>query len=88
MLVGAGLPRELPQLLGRLAGHQSVGLPVEVGGAADGSHAVDLDPRALLGDDLPSLARPARAGSRTNPAEWSAREALHWLLPERPGPRR
>lgn len=58
VLVGAGIPRELPQLLDRLAGHQSVRLPVAVAGAAEGSHAVDLDPRALLGADLPSLARP------------------------------
>jgi NAD(P)H-dependent flavin oxidoreductase YrpB (nitropropane dioxygenase family) len=58
VLVGAGIPREFPQLLDRLAGHLPVRLPVEVAGAADGDHAVELDPRALLGDDLPALRRP------------------------------
>ncbi len=58
VLVGAGIPREFPQLLDRLAGHLPVRLPVAVAGAAEGSHAVDLDPRALLGDDLPPLTRP------------------------------
>lgn len=59
VLVGAGIPRELPQLLDRLADHHSVRLPVEVAGAADGdSYAVDMDPRALLGEDLPPLRRP------------------------------
>jgi NAD(P)H-dependent flavin oxidoreductase YrpB (nitropropane dioxygenase family) len=57
VLVGAGIPREFPQLLDRLAGHQSVQLPVEVAGAHENSH-VDLDPRALLGVDLPPLRRP------------------------------
>jgi NAD(P)H-dependent flavin oxidoreductase YrpB (nitropropane dioxygenase family) len=58
VLVGAGIPREFPHLLDRLAGHLSVRLPVDVAGAADGDHAVELDPRALLGDDLPALRRP------------------------------
>jgi NAD(P)H-dependent flavin oxidoreductase YrpB (nitropropane dioxygenase family) len=58
VLVGAGIPREFPQLLDRLAEHLSVRLPVEVAGAADGDHAVELNPRALLGDDLPALRRP------------------------------
>jgi NAD(P)H-dependent flavin oxidoreductase YrpB (nitropropane dioxygenase family) len=58
VLVGAGIPREFPQLLDRLAGHLSVRLPVEVAGSADGGHAVELDPRGLLGDDLPALRRP------------------------------
>ena len=58
VLVGAGIPREFPQLLDRLAAHLSVRLPVAVAGAAEGSHVVDLDPRALLGDHLPPLRRP------------------------------
>jgi NAD(P)H-dependent flavin oxidoreductase YrpB (nitropropane dioxygenase family) len=57
VLVGAGIPREFPQLLDRLADHQSVRLPVEVSGATEGSH-VDFDPRALLGEDLPPVKRP------------------------------
>jgi NAD(P)H-dependent flavin oxidoreductase YrpB (nitropropane dioxygenase family) len=58
VLVGAGIPRELPALLDRLAGHRRVRLPVDVSGAAEGEYAVELDPRALLGADLPALARP------------------------------
>lgn len=58
VLVGAGIPREFPHLLDRLATHQAVRLPISVVGAQDGDHAVDLDPRALLGPDLPPLHRP------------------------------
>ena len=58
VLVGAGIPREFPQLLDRLVDHQSVRLPVEVAGAPEGGHAVELDPRALLGEDMPPLHRP------------------------------
>jgi NAD(P)H-dependent flavin oxidoreductase YrpB (nitropropane dioxygenase family) len=58
VLVGAGIPRELPQLLDRLADHQPVRLPVEVTGAPEGGYGVDLNPRGLLGADLPSLSRP------------------------------
>jgi NAD(P)H-dependent flavin oxidoreductase YrpB (nitropropane dioxygenase family) len=58
VLVGAGIPREFPQLLDRLVDHLPVRLPVEVTGDSDGGHAVDLDPRALLGEDLRPLKRP------------------------------
>jgi NAD(P)H-dependent flavin oxidoreductase YrpB (nitropropane dioxygenase family) len=60
VLVGAGIPRELPRLLRALARHEPVSLPVDVIGAADGQrHAVGLDPAALLGKGLPPLQRPA-----------------------------
>jgi NAD(P)H-dependent flavin oxidoreductase YrpB (nitropropane dioxygenase family) len=56
VLVGAGIPRELPRLLTALARHEPVSLPV---GAAEGQHhAVGLDPVALLGEALPPLRRP------------------------------
>jgi NAD(P)H-dependent flavin oxidoreductase YrpB (nitropropane dioxygenase family) len=58
VLVGAGIPRELPQLLDQLATHEAVELPVDVVGAPAGSQSVVLDPTALLGPDLPSLTRP------------------------------
>jgi NAD(P)H-dependent flavin oxidoreductase YrpB (nitropropane dioxygenase family) len=58
VLVGAGIPRELPALLDRLATHLPVRLPVDVSGAPDGGYGVDLEPRALLGAGLPALARP------------------------------
>jgi len=60
VLVGAGIPRELPGLLRALAAHEPVSLPVDVIGAASGErYSVDLDPAALLGNDLPPLRRPA-----------------------------
>jgi NAD(P)H-dependent flavin oxidoreductase YrpB (nitropropane dioxygenase family) len=60
VLVGAGSPAELPALLDRLSRHEPVELPVRVQGAtsADGQFTVKLDPRALLGPDLPPLRRP------------------------------
>ncbi|HVB44941.1 MAG TPA: nitronate monooxygenase [Streptosporangiaceae bacterium] len=60
VLVGAGIPRELPRLLDALARHEPVSLPVDVVGASDDQrHTVDLDPAALLGTALPPLPRPA-----------------------------
>jgi len=60
VLVGAGIPRELPRLLSALARHEPVSLPVDVIGAPEGQrHTVDLDPAGLLGRTLPALRRPA-----------------------------
>jgi NAD(P)H-dependent flavin oxidoreductase YrpB (nitropropane dioxygenase family) len=58
VLVGAGIPRDIPRLLDALAEHRPVRFPVTVSGAADGSHFVALDPRELLGGDLPAIGRP------------------------------
>ncbi len=58
VLMGAGIPRDLPALLDRLADHDPVRLSVDVGGDAEGSHAVELDPRDLLGTSMPPLVRP------------------------------
>lgn len=58
VLMGAGIPREIPRLLTALAGHEAVHLPVHVDGAAADAHGVDLDPVALLGPGLPPLVRP------------------------------
>jgi NAD(P)H-dependent flavin oxidoreductase YrpB (nitropropane dioxygenase family) len=58
VLVGAGIPREFPHLLDRLADHLSVRLPVEVAGDTEGGHAVELDPQALLGLELPGIGLP------------------------------
>lgn len=57
VLMGAGIPRDIPALLNRLATHDAVRLPVEVAGS-DAEHVVELDPRKLLGVDLPPLVRP------------------------------
>jgi NAD(P)H-dependent flavin oxidoreductase YrpB (nitropropane dioxygenase family) len=60
VLVGAGIPRELPRLLNALARHEPVSLPVDVAGAPDGQrHTAGLDPAALLGCVLPPVPRPA-----------------------------
>src|ERR1019366_2781918 len=59
VLVGAGIPRELPRLLDALARHEPVSLPVDVIGASDDQrHTMDLHPVALLGKALPPLQRP------------------------------
>ncbi|MEP6760245.1 MAG: nitronate monooxygenase [Sporichthyaceae bacterium] len=57
VLMGAGIPRDIPDLLNRLATHDAVRLPVDVAGS-DAEHVVELDPRDLLGADLPPLVRP------------------------------
>jgi len=58
VLMGAGIPRYLPQLLTDLSTHQKVRLPIDVAGAANGEHGVELDPVALLGEGLEPLHRP------------------------------
>lgn len=59
VLMGAGVPRDIPHLLDELAAHRPVRLPIDVTGAAAGAHGVELDPRELLGEHLPALVRPA-----------------------------
>lgn len=58
VLMGAGLPREIPRLLGHLANHDAVQFPVDVQGAEPGTFTVSLDPADLLGVSLPPLKRP------------------------------
>jgi NAD(P)H-dependent flavin oxidoreductase YrpB (nitropropane dioxygenase family) len=58
VLMGAGIPRNIPQLLTALANHRPTQLPLDVYGAAPGSHTIELDPHDLLGPDLPPLKRP------------------------------
>jgi len=58
VLMGAGIPREIPQLLDDLAAGRPVRLPVHVDGAAPESHHVELDPGALLDVEVPPLTRP------------------------------
>jgi len=57
VLMGAGIPRELPRLLDRLARHQVGQLSIDVHGA-DAPRTLELDPAALLGTALPPLRRP------------------------------
>jgi NAD(P)H-dependent flavin oxidoreductase YrpB (nitropropane dioxygenase family) len=58
VLMGAGIPREIPALLDAFSDHRAVRLPVDVQGAATGTYGVDLDPVELFGTSLPPLARP------------------------------
>lgn len=56
VVTGAGIPRDIPHLLDRLAGHEAVQFPVTVVGGSH--HTVDLDPDTLLGRTPPPVARP------------------------------
>ncbi|MFP5252550.1 MAG: nitronate monooxygenase [Actinomycetes bacterium] len=57
VLMGAGVPREIPQLLSDLAAARVGSVGVDVQGAAE-PHRVGVDPAALLGECLPTLRRP------------------------------
>ncbi|PRY68980.1 nitronate monooxygenase [Glaciihabitans tibetensis] len=57
VLMGAGIPREIPQLLRDLATGQVGTITIEVQGS-DAVHTLSVDPVALLGDALPPLTRP------------------------------
>lgn len=60
VIVGAGNPKELPELVTRLANHQEVALPVRVQGmtSRDDDVEVRFDPRAVTGGVLPTVRRP------------------------------
>jgi NAD(P)H-dependent flavin oxidoreductase YrpB (nitropropane dioxygenase family) len=58
VLMGAGVPREIPRLLTDLAAGRPGGVGVDVHGA-EHPHRVEVDPRSLLGDALPDLHRPS-----------------------------
>ena len=57
VLMGAGIPREIPALLRSLAAGEVGRLSVDVAGGTHQRH-VTVDPVALLGVDLPELTRP------------------------------
>ncbi|MBN2177078.1 MAG: nitronate monooxygenase [Demequinaceae bacterium] len=58
VLMGAGIPRDIPHLLDELAEHRKIAFPVDVAGAESGTVTVDLDPPTLLGATLARLKRP------------------------------
>lgn len=58
VLMGAGIPAEIPRLLDDLAAHRPAEISVTVAGAEDARHSVGLDPERLLGRRLPALRRP------------------------------
>ena len=57
VLMGAGIPAEIPQLLNKLAVHQPCSLDLHVDGATT-AYSVGLDPEALTGGGLAPLHRP------------------------------
>ncbi|HEY0950660.1 nitronate monooxygenase [Nocardioides sp.] len=57
VLMGAGVPREIPQLLTDLAAGSVAGVGVDVHGAEERSR-IEVDPVHLLGAHLPPLRRP------------------------------
>lgn len=58
VLMGAGVPRELPRLLNTLAAGEVVQFPVDVDAGGDRQFFVELDMRALTGGILPPVRRP------------------------------
>jgi nitronate monooxygenase len=60
VLMGAGIPIEIPGALDRLANHEPASLKLHVTGAQPGDNFVaEFVPRRLTGDSLPPLRRPA-----------------------------
>ena len=57
VLMGAGIPSEIPQLLNHLALHEKCSLDLDVDGATT-AYSVGLDPEALTGGGLAPLPRP------------------------------
>lgn len=57
VLMGAGMPAEIPQMLDRLSRHEPAHLDAHVDGATT-AYGVDLDPRALTQSHLAPLRRP------------------------------
>ncbi len=58
VLMGAGVPRAIPQLLDALADHAPVQFSIHVAGAGDGDFALDFNPRTLMGAEPPPVQRP------------------------------
>jgi NAD(P)H-dependent flavin oxidoreductase YrpB (nitropropane dioxygenase family) len=58
VLMGAGIPRNIPGLLNDLAEHKDIEFPVDVVGAEQGAFTVKLNPKELLGAALARLKRP------------------------------
>lgn len=57
VLMGAGIPREIPQLLRSLAAGERGSISADVAGGSL-SRTITVDPADLMGEDLPALERP------------------------------
>ena len=55
VLVGAGIPRDIPRLLDRLSAHEPVAMPLHVDG---GEGTLAFDPRSVIPEPGAPLARP------------------------------
>ena len=58
VIMGAGIPREIPGVLDLLANHQAVSLKIAVGAVNGNRFHATFDPKAFLQQDLPPLKRP------------------------------
>ncbi len=59
VLMGAGIPREIPGVLDRLARHEETSLRLDVDGALPGdNYRTVFDPKKLFAMELPPLKRP------------------------------
>jgi NAD(P)H-dependent flavin oxidoreductase YrpB (nitropropane dioxygenase family) len=59
VLMGAGIPAHIPQLLNALSRHEVASLPIDVVGALpDEPYSVTIDPAEVMGTELPPLHRP------------------------------
>jgi nitronate monooxygenase len=58
VLVGAGIPRDIPGLIDTLVAHEPVSMPLAVIGDAAEPVEVLFDPRAIVGGEPPVLRRP------------------------------
>ncbi|MGI8948232.1 MAG: nitronate monooxygenase [Ornithinimicrobium sp.] len=57
VLMGAGIPREIPQLLTDIAAHRVGRVTADVAGGTI-TRYIEVDPVGLLGDELPPIRRP------------------------------
>ncbi|MEY3407556.1 MAG: hypothetical protein RL038_617 [Actinomycetota bacterium] len=57
VLMGAGIPAEIPGLLNRLTKHETAELGVDVDGATS-NYKITIDPQAIMGTKLADLKRP------------------------------
>jgi len=58
VLVGAGIPRDIPRLIDTLIVHDPAALPLHVVGATDQKAEMHFDPRDVLSELPPALPRP------------------------------
>ena len=57
VLMGAGIPTEIPRLLNQLAVHEACSISLKVDGATE-AYTVGIDPQEITGGGLPPLRRP------------------------------